>query len=159
MVKIVRQINWAIWREILTKSWRYQSSWSTSLNASFAFQASNRSTSPQKQQHKSDDIHYNGSAVKENQSLKSLRSAIQKKMEKPSTQKSTVSPATTANERTPKENTHHRLPMNSSASMNKTMPITPQRNLIHSTSPQNQCVQHSKNMYRISPDRYLNGSD
>ena len=74
-----------------------------------------------------------------------------KKMEKPSTQKSTVSPATTANERTPKENTHHRLPMNSSASMNKTMPITPQRNLIHSTLPQNQCAQYSAGQYASTP--------
>ena len=34
------------------------------------FQASNRSTSPQEQQHRSDDIHYNGSAVKKNQAFK-----------------------------------------------------------------------------------------
>ena len=80
-------------------------------------------------------------------------------MEKPSTQKSTVSPATTANERTPKENTHHRLPMNSSASMNKTMPAKPQRNLIHSTSPQNQCAHNSAGQNASTPTLDLTTGD
>ena len=35
--------------------------------------------------------------------------------------------------------------------MNKTMPAKPQRNLIHSTSPQNQCAQHSAGQYASTP--------
>ena len=56
----LNQTDRKIWRWILTKSWRYQSSWSALLNALFAFQASNRPTSPQERQYESHYIHYNG---------------------------------------------------------------------------------------------------
>ena len=72
-------------------------------------------------------------------------------MEKPSTQESTVSPASRANEQTPEEELYPRLSINSSATTNKTMPSTPQRNLVHSTLPQNQCAQHSAGQYASTP--------
>ena len=53
-------------------------------------------------------------------------------MEKHSTQKSTVSPASRASKQTPETELHYRLSIdNSSDATNKTMPGTPQRNLVH----------------------------
>ena len=72
-------------------------------------------------------------------------------MEKPSTQESTVSPASRANEQTPEEELYPRLSINSSATTNKTMPNIPQRNLVHSTSPQNQCAKHSAGQNASTP--------
>ena len=89
--------------------------------------------------------------MKENQSLQKPPLGNTNNLEKPSTQKSTVSPASRANERTLEEDTHSRLPINSSASTNKTMPSTPQHNLVHSTLPQNQCAQHSAGQYASTP--------
>ena len=104
------------------------------------FQASNRS----------DDIHYNGSAVKENQAFEA--SAWQTKMEKHSTQQSTVSSASRANKQTTDKELHHRLQTNNSSDItNTTMPNTPQRDHVHCTSSQNQCAQDSAGQNAPTP--------
>ena len=65
-------------------------------------------------------------------------------MEKHSTQQSTVSSASRANEQTPDKELHYRLQTNNSSdTTNTTMPNTSQRNHVHSTSSQNQCAHDS----------------
>ena len=73
-------------------------------------------------------------------------------MEKHSTQQSTVSSASRANEQTPDKELHNRLQTNNSLdTTNTTMPNTPQRDHVHCTSSQNQCAQDSAGQNAPTP--------
>ena len=125
------------------------------------FQASNRSTSPQEQQHRSDDIHYNGSAVKKNQAFKAPLGTTEN-MEKHSALQSPGSSTSKANKQTPDKELHQRLQTrnNSSTDTYTTMPSVPQRDHVHSTSSQNQCAQGSTGQKAPTPtsERMTNSS-